>query len=204
VAASFGACLLLFLLKGVNAYIFRTGFVLVLLIGLFYPALGLASKTNQFKVSTWGLDGTRYLEAQNLDEFQAIQWLKNAPFGVVAEAVPSQGGSYTNYARVATMSGLPGVLGWMGHESQWRGGSEEMGTRQSDLSRLFCTRDPGEAQMILDQYEIKYVFLGSLERSTYTRGSPNCQEGLNEQLIRQLLNPVYQSGNVVIFSVPGR
>ncbi len=131
-----------------------------------------------------------YFERQSPDEMAAIEWLKTAPVGVVAEAV---GGSYTEFARVATLSGKPNVLGWPGHESQWRGGAEEMGTRQSDIERLYRTGDWTEAQNILRQYHVRYVYVGPLERSAY---------GVNENKFQRYLEPVFQQGQVTIYEVP--
>jgi len=84
--------------------------------------------------------------------------------GVIAEAV---GGSYTYYTRVSTHTGLPTVLGWPGHEGQWRGGYLEQGSRQDDIRQLYQSSDWPTTQAILDRYEIDYVFIGDLERQTY-------------------------------------
>ena len=83
---------------------------------------------------------------------------------MVAEAI---GGSYTDYARVSTLSGFPTVLGWPGHESQWRGGYTEMGTRYDDVSLLYATNDWMTAEALIQTYDIRYIFIGNLERSTY-------------------------------------
>jgi uncharacterized membrane protein len=129
----------------------------------------------------------------------AIDWLQNAPAGVVAEAVPPTGGSYTQYGRVSMLTGKPAVLGWMGHESQWRGGNEAMGSRQIDLERLFCSRNWEETQAILEQYQIRYVFLGNLERLTYQAGSPNCPTGIDEAKFLRNLSLVFESNQFLIF-----
>jgi uncharacterized membrane protein len=121
---------------------------------------------------------------------------------VVAEAVSPTGGSYTEYARVAELSGQPGVLGWIGHESQWRGGDKEMGTRRPDLERLYCTRQWSEAEQILQRYQIRYVFVGNLERVTYLPGQGNCQTGLNEVKFSQFMDTVFQQGDVTIYALP--
>ncbi len=203
-AAAYGFLVFLHSSRGLTRILFSAGALTMIAAGLVYPAFSLPSKTNQFRISASGLDGTAYMAAQNPDEMQAIQWLQQAPFGIVAEAVSPTGGSYTNYARIATLTGLPGVLGWMGHESQWRGGSAEMGSRQADLERLYCSTSPQEILDILDQYNIRYVFVGQLERTTYTRNTNGCQNGLNETIFRQILNPVFQAGNATVYAVPGR
>ncbi len=80
------------------------------------------------------LDGTAYIGSYAPDDLSAIYWLRQAPDGVIVEAV---GGSYSGYARMATYSGLPNVLGWPGHESQWRGGAVEMGSREADIETIY-------------------------------------------------------------------
>ena len=64
--------------------------------------------------------GDRFLERGAPADHRAIEWLRqNAPGRpVVVEAV---GGDYTEHARVSTFSGLPTMIGWVGHELQWRG-----------------------------------------------------------------------------------
>ncbi len=203
-AAAYACSVLLRSSHGIGGILFKAGAFVVIATGLVYPAFSLPAKSNQFRQSNWGLDGTDYLTAQNPDEMQAIQWLQQAPFGIIAEAVSPTGGSYSNFARVSTFTGLPGVLGWMGHESQWRGGSAEIGSRQTDLTRLYCATEPQEMQDVLDRYDIRYVFVGLLERSTYTRTLTECVNGLNEALFQQHLTPVFQAGIVTVYSVPGR
>jgi uncharacterized membrane protein len=183
--------------------LYRASMMVLFGIGMVYIVLGLADTTHGFKPDRgWTLDGTEYLTHQVPDEIAAIGWFSDAPDGVVAEAVSPTGGSYTNYARVSMLSGLPGVLGWIGHESQWRGGGKEMGTRQFDLERLYCTRQWTEADEIIQRYNIRYVYVGSLERTTYLPGQGNCQTGLNELKFIQYMNTVFNQGDVSIYEVP--
>jgi uncharacterized membrane protein len=116
--------------------------------------------------------------------------LKSAPDGVVAEAV---GGSYSDYGRVSVYTGLPAVLGWPGHEVQWRGSAEPQGSRQDDIKLLYETPDWETARSILDRYGISYVFVGGLERSTYQ---------MQEDKFQDNLGLVFQHGAVSIYEVP--
>jgi uncharacterized membrane protein len=164
----------------------------ILLIGLTYPLLSLPNKTENFNTANPGartLDGAAYLEKYNADDYAAIQWLAQAQPGIVAEAV---GGSYSEYARVSTYSGQPSVLGWPGHESQWRGGSAEMGGRADDLTMLYATSNWMEAESILKRYDIRYVYLGRLEHATYD---------VDERKFASNLSEVYRQGQVVIYEV---
>ena len=198
VVAAFGSALLILELPSAKAWIYKIGLVLLVVLGMTYTVFAFWNKTAGFSPSQgWTLDGTQYFQTQSPDEMAAIQWLANAPDGVVAEAVGNQ---YSAYARVATISGQPNVLGWPGHENQWRGGSEEMGSRQADIQRLFCSREWGEAESILRQYGIRYIFIGSLERTAYTVDT--CGTGLYEPKFAQNLIPVFQQGDVTIYEVP--
>jgi len=195
VVAAFGSAVLLQELASLKALLYRLALLLVIAAGMTYTILGLWTKTSGF-TPPWGytLDGASYRERQSPEEMAAIQWLKSAPPGVVAESV---GGSYSAHARVAAFSGYPTVLGWIGHESQWRGGAREMGSRQSDIQRLYCTRDWIEARSIIDQYDIRYIFVGSLERSTYA--AETCPGGLDDSKFERQLEVAFQQGDAVIY-----
>ncbi|MCS7247561.1 MAG: DUF2298 domain-containing protein [Anaerolineales bacterium] len=176
---------------------------LFILAGLVYTVLATLSKANNFRPPEgYTLDSTAYLWRQSPNEMQAILWLSRAPLGTVAEAVSPTGGSYTQYARVGTLSGQPIVLGWVGHESQWRGGAREIGSRQADLARLYCSRSLEEALQIVEQYRIRYIFVGDLERTTYHPGSDGCPGGLYEAKFQRAFTPVFQAGQVIIYQTP--
>jgi uncharacterized membrane protein len=137
----------------------------------------------------------------------AIRWLHTAPDGIVVEAV---GGQYSDFAHISIYTGLPTVMGWPGHEDQWRGGgavyisqidnlhcgggkSFGLRTREDDVRCLYETSEWDTAQIILQHYGIHYVYVGTLERTSYR---------VNEEKFQQFLKPVFQSGNVVIYEVP--
>jgi uncharacterized membrane protein len=168
--------------------------IIPLLIGLLYPVLAIWTKTNQFK-SQHGptLDGIAFVEQRSPGEYEAIQWIQeNLTEGTVAEAITLRS-SYTYYARVSTYTYLSAVLGWPGHESQWRGGSEAQGSRNADLEKLYTTRGWQEAKNIVDKYGIDYVYIGPLERSTYTP--------LDERKFLVFMDPIFENGEVTIFAL---
>ncbi|MBU0510201.1 MAG: hypothetical protein KJ638_00675 [Chloroflexi bacterium] len=201
IAAAYGVIILWRSLTGARKIIFRVGMGLLLALALIYPAFGLWSKTNGFEpYQGFDLDGTAYVARSNPDEKAAMQWLTDAPAGVVAESV---GGSYSGFARMSIHSGQPTVLGWDFHEMQWRGGSEEMGSRRVDIERLYCTSHWDEAEIILHQYNIRYVVVGTMERTAYGAGTSACPPGLSEIKFIQNLLPVFQQGSVTIYEVPG-
>ena len=145
-------------------FLFALLFIAVIMICLAYPLFGLIDKAGNFASVKLTLDGSNFMQRYDPEEYSAIDWLKTANFGYIAEAI---GGSYSEYARVSTFSGLPTVLGWPGHEMQWRGGVTEMGSRESDIQSLYETHDWMIATEIIDKYMIRYIYVGNLERSKY-------------------------------------
>jgi uncharacterized membrane protein len=198
IAAAYASAVLLLSLKRVWGTLFGLGLTLMLGVGLTYTVLGVGNKTSEFNPPMGlTLDGTKHLLEQGPNEMAAIAWLSHASPGVVAEAV---GGSYTIFGRVSTLSGQPTVLGWDFHETQWRGGGREIGTRQFDVKQLYCTRDWDEADLIIQQYQIRYIVVGNLERSAYS--PQDCTGGLNEAKFIRNLPVAYQQGEMTIYVVP--
>ncbi len=191
-AAAFGVAVLSSELRGVASALFTAGLVIVIGTGLVYPLFSLQSKTDNFKAEhpeQRTLDGTAYLANIMPDDYQAFQVMKQVKPGVIAEAV---GGQYTEYARFSTFTGLPTVLGWPGHEGQWRDQALQ-GSRRDDIQTLYTTSDWTTAQQIIDRYNIRYIVVGNLERNTYP---------VNEEKFSRFLKPFLQKGNLVIYEVP--
>ncbi|KAF0108404.1 MAG: hypothetical protein FD146_978 [Anaerolineaceae bacterium] len=216
-AAAFGVAVMFQDVRRAGAWAARfVPVMLVVLMALFYPVLSLATKTNNFQIPAfrqtlvsaresgdpaplrtaarvWTLDGAVQFEREYPDDALAVRWLQSAPMGVVAEAVGERYASYQDYAHISTYSGLPTVMGWGGHEGQWRGSYEGFTQREQDIRRLYETNSWDEARAILEKYDIRYVYVGALERSAYR---------VNEIKFQQFLQPVYQGGGVVIYVVP--
>ena len=189
-AAAFGSALLFRNLRGAWRWTYAAGFAVLMIGALTYPVLGAINKANGFKpVDGFTLDALRPLAKYNPDEAAAAEWLRDAPPGVIVEAA-DPGSSYREYGRLSEYSGLPTVLGWVGHERQWRGGSTEMGSRMDDIARLYVTNDWEVAKAIIEQYDIRYVVVGNLERSKYP---------LNEGKFSERLPVVFRQGNLVIY-----
>ncbi|TKJ28291.1 MAG: hypothetical protein CEE40_11805 [Chloroflexi bacterium B3_Chlor] len=167
------------------------GFLPLLLASLVYPLLATHNKTGGF-AGPPTLDGMAHLERAYGDDLAAFRWLRSNVEGgpVILEAT---GGSYTYSGRVSVHTGLPTVLGWGGHELQWRGNYEEPGKREPDIEALYNSPDPGQTSSLLDKYDISYVYLGSLERSTYRITQPVVEKFEN------LMDVVYQQGDVTIY-----
>jgi len=147
--------------------------------GLIYPSIELWNKTEGFAPRDgYSLDGKQDFYQYSPNEMAAAEWLAEAPVGIMAEAVSETGGSYTTYNIISTFSGMPTILGWIGHEAQWRGGYLEIGSRQSDLRVLYSTTEWSQAESVIDLYNIRYIVVGELERQTYQVEETKFEENL--------------------------
>jgi len=180
--------------RKVGGFITKTLLVTMTAAALIYPLIMLPAKTGLPKkpLADLTLDGKAYLQRYNPDEWVAFQWLRQAPAGIVAETV---GGSYNpDTARVSTHSGQPTLLGWEGHEWQWRGGVKELGSRRGDLETLYSSNNWEDVKAITARYKIRYIYIGPVERNTYR---------VDETKFKGNLPIVFQNGAVTIYEVPG-
>jgi len=165
-----------------------------LLLGLLYPILSVWTKTSGFNPPfDRTLDGTEYIANTYPGDYDAIQWIsENLGDGVIAEAI---GGSYTYYGRVSVHTALSTVLGWPGHESQWRGGALEQGSRENDIRSLYMSKDWSQTENIISNYGIDYVFVGGLERTLY--------DPVFEQKFDTFTDLIYENDQVRIYRIRG-
>lgn len=189
-ASAYGTAVLLRQPRGAGSRVFSVVITLVLIVGLTYPILGFYTKTNNLNPPFgFTLDDFDRMQRESPDEAAAIVYLRSAPDGVVAEAV---GGAYSSYARISIYTGLPTVLGWENHEGQWRDQALQ-GTREQDIEMLYSTPDWFTTQEIINRYNIRYIYVGSLERTTYP---------VDENKFFSFMKLVFQQGNVSIYEVP--
>ncbi|MCW5848674.1 MAG: hypothetical protein KIT87_01060 [Anaerolineae bacterium] len=170
---------------------------LVVGLGLIYPILANISRADNFNHPPT-LDGTQWVAQQHPDDYAAIQWLnanvQDQP--TILEAPGDQGKSYVYEGRISAFTGLPTLLGWGGHQSQWRGNYNEPGRREPLIDQIFRTTDTRAAQQLLDQFGVEYVVYGSVERARYgpTRG-PSATK------FARFMDEVFRDGDTVIYRI---
>ena len=214
-AAAFGVATLLMNLRGAWNLAYRVGLTLVLFMALVYPVLSLLTKTEDFRIpefinnlavaraavapranetafGVWTLDGGAYFQPIYPDDMAAAVWLRTAPPGNIVEATKVDA-SYSDYAQISIYSGHPTVLGWPMHEAQWRGSYDPQGSRLNDIRQLYESTNWDNVKAILQEYNIRYVYIGTLERQTYH---------INEQKFQQHLLPVFRQGQVIFYEIP--
>lgn len=165
--------------------------------GLLYTGLAVAS-TARTEPPT--LDGMAYFARTYPDDWAAAVWLQThaAPDDVLVEAISGQYWQDGIFSRVSMATGLQTILGWPGHESQWRGAALDpvLSAREADVNRLYTTRDVEEFEHLLAAYDVRYVILGRVEQVKYgvLPGTPVVRK------FEQVLTPVFESGMLTIYA----
>lgn len=163
-------------------------------LGLMWPVFASASRTDGFS-RTPTLDGAAYLKQYHPDDARLIDWINLNVTGapVIVEAPGKGFASYVYSGRISAFTGLPTLLGWGGHENQWRGNYTVPGLREPQIERLYSiTNDDTETRRILRQFDVTYVVVGEAERQVYK------PEGLAK--FDRLCAAAFRSGNSTLYA----
>ncbi|HUG13402.1 MAG TPA: DUF2298 domain-containing protein [Thermomicrobiales bacterium] len=141
-------------------------------LSLTYTPLSAWDWTNGFE-TRWALDGSVYLARSAPDDLAAIGWV-SATAGDDDWLVEAPGCSYVvlhgaPMSRVSAFSGVPGLVGWHGHEGQWRRGESDDIYRRLD-DRVATANAILDGRVSPSRDGPSFVVLGQQERL----GSAHC------------------------------
>lgn len=171
---------------------------LLIAAGWVYTGFAIPARAGQnqgFYGGAGALDGAAWLADRNAEDWEAITWLNTYVPGrpVIAEAPGDRRRAYVYEGRVSALTGLPTLLGWGGHQSQWRGNYDVPTQREAALETLFTTTDVPLTRALLAQYEVAYIYIGPLERERYS------EAGLEK--FAALFPAVFKNTGVTIYQV---
>ncbi len=173
--------------------------LILLASGLTYPWLTAGKAFTEGRHV--GLEG-RTPRERTPDGAEAIAWVRaNTPGdAVILEAVgPSYDTAGIGYGGVSSSTGRATVMGWEGHQQQWRGGDPQLlaqiAPRAADVATIYSTTDVAQARALLATYGVDYIYVGEAERQTYPA------EGLAK--FPALGDIAFQNGEVTIYRVRG-
>jgi YYY domain-containing protein len=191
-ASAFGVYYVSKYSRGPARLAWLVGLALLVAGGMVYPVLATPNKADFFQ-NPPRLDGMAWIADYRPGDYAAITWLReNAPPGaVILEAPAPPPDAYQYTSRISALTGLPTVLGWGGHQGQWRGNYDEASRRVPDIEQLYNTTDIRQAQALLDKYGITYVVVGALERERYA------PRGLDK--FARLMEVAFQQDEVIIY-----
>jgi YYY domain-containing protein len=127
--------------------------------------------------SAVSLDALSSLAIDHQGDYNMVRWLTAhaSPNTVELEAVGNAQipDEYNpTFGRIAYLTGLSAVIGWEGHEHQWRGPDPEIETRVADVTTIYSTTSVTTARALLHKYAVKYVIVGATERTVYGAHPP--------------------------------
>lgn len=200
-AATFGVYFIWQTSRGIARNVWLAAFGVMFASSLVYPVLAFPNRANYFNATetTPTLDGWRWVQQSYPDDYAAMEWARaNIPrSAVILEAAGSQ---YSFDNRVSVATGIPTVLGWGGHELQWRGNYDEAGPRERDVEQIYKSRNLNETRDLLTKYHVDYVFVGSIERNKYQLNSSLVDKfaKLGEMVFEQGSMRIYRVGQVTV------
>lgn len=155
-------------------------------------------RTRRVETPRGTLDGLSFLRSHRPGEAAALDFLEARVPGLptIAEA---WGPSYREYARFASRSGLPTVIGWDYHLLQRGQPRAELDRRILDVARLYDPLALDDLPEVLSRREVRWVVSGAEEVEAHDEA--------HRALFRAypgLLVPAFESGGVTLFRVPVR
>ena len=171
-----------------------------------YTPLSAQDWTSNFALRQ-GLDGSAYIGRSASGDLAAIDWIAtHAEQGDTIVEAP--GCSYANaggapLSRVSTFTGVPTIIGWHGHESQWRRGEypairEVLDVRAAQANAILDGTTPAA------EVDARFVILGRQE----TLGSTDCnltyprEDDPVGRLQAAGWEIAFESGSTIVFSHP--
>jgi uncharacterized membrane protein len=153
------------------------------------------------------IDGAAFMETSvyyddgrpvslNWDQ-QAVDWLEQHILGIPT-ILEANTPLYRWGSRVSIYTGLPTVIGWDWHQKQQRSilPGETIDRRIEDVRTIYNSPDPLQAASLLNYYDVKYVYVGPLEKLYY---DPNGLAKFDQP--SDLWSLVYQNDQVKIYQV---
>jgi YYY domain-containing protein len=134
------------------------------------------------------LDGAQsYMSIGGLtgDDMAALACLSARVRGADALVVQAVGGSYQGmYGTVGTLTGIPVMFNWYGHQGQWRGDAlaSLVGGRLSEIDIIYTDPTWNSTRAILQQYGVDYIVVGTAERRHYNERLVGAETKLRDRL----------------------
>lgn len=159
--------------------------VVGMLASLFYPLFGTPARLKQ-RMSpvpqNAGLDGFAWMRTGSVpanqfsnsssgepipfaDDLALIDWMNANLRGTPVIAEASIGPYRGNGSRISSATGFPTIIGWERHEEQQRN-RDILPARVDDVRRIYTASEPRAVQAVVDDYHVRYIVVGDVERTT--------------------------------------
>ena len=133
--------------------------------GMFYTPAAAISRAREGQ--TAGLDALAYLDRENPERARAIRWAGAELDPARHVLLEAPGESYSSGNLVSAFAGVPTVLGWGGHELQWRGRVDWLAARAAAVDRAYLAGATAEGWRLARDLGATHLYLGIEERLRY-------------------------------------
>jgi len=164
--------------------------ILILMVSV-YPVFATIGKSGMFRGEP-SLDGELYVKKEHPQDYAAILWFRNITGQPVV--LQATGETYKWNTYITAFTGLPTVIGWGGHEINWRSNYTQINTRFSDVNIMYTSLNSDEVNALLLKYNVSYIYFGEVEAKRYS--SPRLFDSHPEKFPR-----VFEYGDVVVYKV---
>jgi len=166
--------------------------VSLVLMASVYPVFATIGKSGAFRGEPT-LDGEAYIKREHPQDYEAVLWFRNVSGQPVVLQAPGELYQWNTY--ITAFTGLPTVIGWAGHELNWRyPHRQEIDERWSDAGRMYTAQNLAEADALLQKYNVSYIYFGTAEIKKYS--SPQLFDSHPERFEK-----VFEYGDVVVYKV---
>jgi len=165
----------------------------ILLAGVTVAALPhlLGAAVSSFGAAEHGLDGLAWMAPEDR---AIVEVLREQPPGTtMIEAV---GDAYSQYARLASASGVPTLLGWANHEMVWRGSGilPETGRRKEIVQSIYTVGDRETIRRLVKEAGVDCVAIGMNEKRDFDYYALEALRSAGDDVI-----PCGEGGSLVLF-----
>jgi len=190
----------------------QTATVLLVAGGLLYPPFAAKAKLNErFTAGAPPtLDGMAYMadavyhendrELHLRWDYEALIWMQDNLAGTPVVAEGHSRHEYLWGGRVSIYAGLPTIIGWHWHQRQQRTvmPGSVLDLRIRDADQFFSDTSLVTTRKIIDRYNVRYIYVGELERAYYPAESLAKFDTL---VADDALRVAYQNPGVTIYEV---
>ncbi|MEN8163638.1 MAG: DUF2298 domain-containing protein [Acidobacteriota bacterium] len=151
----------------------------------------LGAAVSSLGADAHGLDGLRWMAPEDREIVEVLR--RQPPGTTMVEAV---GGAYSEYARLASASGVPTFLGWPNHEMVWRGPDilPETRRRQEIVRSIYTAKDCETIRRLVREADVDCVAIGKIENRDFEVEALEALQSAGDAVI-----PCGEGGALVLF-----
>lgn len=158
-------------LRNITRIILSISFLILATSNIYFVTASYLTKIKESSNLNPNLSSINHLE-NDTNKYELIKYLRlNSNHNDVI--IETQGKSYTNDSQISSESRIPTILGWVGHQLQWRSNHSDIYNREEDIDTFYISNDSQEIINIINKYSITMIILGPNEIEKYNINSLN-------------------------------